>query len=209
MFMNIIGIILMTFVVLLWVGIFGAVAIGSLREHGRRRMFGVAGGLLVVFGFLSFAAPFAAAWVPSDIEWPVGWAGTVITLPSGMHVVSHDPSERVQVYDANWHFLHGWYVDCAGGIFVSTKALPDGTIEVVTARTHMRYVFDVQGQTLVKEPAPPKVPAGSSHISFGEYVPTWPWLFPLTTPFLAFLTMILGMVTLAIGGHVRVNKLHR
>jgi hypothetical protein len=164
-----------------------------------------AGGLLVVLGFVSFASNGAAGWLPSSIEWPIGLAGDVLTTPSGIRVVGHDAADRVQIYDANWCFLRGWPIDAHGGVF-RIAILPDDQVEVITARGDTRFVFDLNGRELSRGPAPKRAPPSFEHISLGTYVPTWPWLWTLTTPFLGFVAIILGIALAALSGRVKFNQ---
>lgn len=206
---KIIGYTLGALTVVLWVGVFGSMFVISLRQRGRERVVGAIGSGLILVGFVSFLAPHWAKWVPSSIEWPIGWAGEVVTFPSGMRAVSHDSSNRVQIYDANWKFLRGWHVEANGGVFVRTAALPNETLEIVTARTNMRYVFDLQGNVLEQLSARRTPSTGVQHVTLGEFVPTWPWLITLTHPFVAFFALILGFLVMAFGGQVRFNVFRR
>jgi hypothetical protein len=60
--------------------------------------------LLVLGGAGFFGAALSALgglnWLPTRFEWPVGYTGGVVSSAEGLHVVPHDPTGRIQVYDA-------------------------------------------------------------------------------------------------------------
>lgn len=180
--------------------ILGLISSIARKQQGRARIFGILGAAFIGYGVASFFAPSLARFVPSFIEWPIGWAGDVATFPSGVRVVAHHPTNRVQVYDADWRFVRGWYADAGAGPYRSIAALSDGTVEIVTNRLDRRYVFDLDGRLVESGPAPRETPQDGWHLHLGKWVPTWPWLLPLSHPFIAFATAPVGLVILGLGG---------
>lgn len=110
--------------VLLFGGVFiyGAVSAALSRdvEPGWRKWATIAASGFVVIGGLGFFGSALSAggglnWLPRSFEWPVGYTDGAVSTPTGMHIVPLTPSGRVQVYDANWTFVTGWFVDAGGG----------------------------------------------------------------------------------------------
>jgi len=110
--------------------------------------------------------------------------------------VPHTPSNRVQVYDRDWRFVRGWYVDAGGGTF-TLRTSGSNQVEVITSRGQWHYTFDLQGKLLSKE-----------HYTSGTYgsfrgqgeshtVPTAPWLWVFTSPGYSWLAAAAGMGLLA------------
>ena len=153
------------------------------------------------FGLICFLAPFAyqicSTFLPTSFEWPIGSADNVIRTQQNNYIVPHVPSGRVQVYDANFQFIRGWKVETSGGTF---KILPFNEsrqqFEVVTARNHMKYVFDLTGQEMTRE----KYPSGQ-YDSFPKAggsiaIPTPLWMMPLSHPFNAWIIAVMGFLIL-------------
>ena len=122
--------------------------------RGRRSIYLVASALMLVGGLGFFGSGLSAFgglnWLATSFEWPIGYSDGVVTTPEGVHVVSHDPSGRIQLYDANWRFIRGWHVDAAGGLLKVTSAGAN-RIEVITARGAWHYVFDMEGGLIFQE----------------------------------------------------------
>lgn len=170
------------------------------KQRGRVRAWTAAGGTFLAAGIVGFLGTALAGagglgWLPSSCEWPVGLATGVVA--TGDHfLVPHQPAGRLQVYDADWGFVRGWWVDAAGGGYKIT-AVDDGEIEVVTARGNRRYRFDLEGRLRWTEVYVP----GGAYDAFPELgelrlVPTAPWLWAFSHPFLSLATAALGMVML-------------
>ena len=79
-------------------------------------------------------------WLPHSFEWPVGYAGGVVSTSEGLHVVPHTPSGRIQVYNANWTFRTGWHVDAHAGAF-KLLAPAEGRLDVITSRGRWHYAL--------------------------------------------------------------------
>lgn len=176
----------------------GALAAYRCRlRTGRKRWLGAIGGGLALFGGLGFlAAAFAAAgglrWLPPNFEWPVGFANNVLTTPDGRHVVPHTAMGRIQVYDPDWKFVTGWFVDAGGGTFkIAIKG--QSTIEVITARRHMRYLYTIHGYVVLAESYLPQSYSDFPSPGKSVAVPTHWWLWPFTTPFFSWIIGAVGM----------------
>lgn len=190
-----------------WFVAFGAVVYLSLRETGKRRWCGVVGGLLVLWGVTSFfltglAAEHGSGWVPSAFQWPVGFGHGIITTPAGIHVVPHQSSGRVQVYDRGWNFLRGWHVPARGGSFKLALPICE-EIEVLTSRGDSRLRYNLIGDLLESSVCSSRdydaAPGGQET----KYIWSWPWMWTLVHPFLALLTVLIGFVVLWIGGQAQ------
>ena len=178
------------------------------KVTGARRLLTVTGGLLVAIGVVGFFGSALSSvgglnWLGTTFEWPIGFASGVITTEQGIHVIPHTPSGRIQLYDRNWKFLRGWHVDAGGGTF---KLAPTetNTVEVITARGQWRYVFDLNGYLLKKENYPPANYSSFPKATEAYYVPTKPWLWVFSHPFLSWGTAVSGIILLAID-----HKLHK
>jgi hypothetical protein len=176
----------------------GAWAAYRSREHtGRRQWLTAAGGGLAVIGGLGFlGAAFSAAgglrWLPADFEWPVGFANGVLTTLDGKHVVPHAATGRIQVYDPDWKFVTGWFVNAGGGTFKLGLKGRD-TIEVITARRQMRYLYTIHGYLLVSETYKPLTYSDFPTSGKSVVVPTRWWLWTFTTPFFSWIIGAVGM----------------
>ncbi len=170
------------------------------KQRGRVRAWTAAGGTFLAAGIVGFLGTALAGagglgWLPSSFEWPVGLAAGVVVTGDGF-LVPHQPSGRLQVYDADWDFVRGWWVDAGGGSYKIT-AVDDGEIEVVTARGNRRYRFDLEGRLRWTE----VYVHGGAYDAFPELgelhlVPTAPWLWAFSHPFFSLATAGLGMVML-------------
>ena len=172
------------------------------KVTGLRRWTIVIGATLMIIGAVGFFGAGIAAfgglnWLPASFEWPAGYASGVVSSKEGFFVVPHAPSGRVQVYDQNWKFVRGWFVDAAGGVFKLVVSQTN-QVEVITSRGQWRYVFDLKGTLLSKEHyAPGSYPdlrsSGASYM-----VPTAPWLLVFSSPIYSWLSAAAGMAILVL-----------
>jgi hypothetical protein len=146
-----------------------------------------------------FAAALSATGVlrlPTYREWPAGYVRGVATAADGKYIVPLVPSGRVQIYDAQWHFIRGWNVDAGGGDF-KVECSPDGLIEVFTARGERHYSFTEDGHLVASARILPEtfasLPTGGSVV-----VPTQALLWIFSSPFLSWALAVVGFVGLAI-----------
>lgn len=174
-----------------------SIPFSAQRGQGWRRwLTGLASFLLVVGAAGFFGSALSAVgglnWLPRSFEWPVGYASGVVSTAEGLHVVPHTSSGRIQVYDANWKFIIGWPVNASGGIF---KLLVPGEdrIEVITARGSWQYVFDVRGRLISKSTYEPKTYSDFADLGESIVVPTSPWLWVFSSPFIAWVVLMTGM----------------
>lgn len=156
------------------------------RKTGARRWVEAVGLILVALGGagffgIAFSAVGGLSWLPRTFEWPVGSASGILSLADGKHVVPVQAPDRVQVYDANWKFLRGWYVDAHAGWF---DLRPAGTdkFEVRTARGQLRYVYALDGTLLSQGTYELGAYDHSPAASESARIPTPLWLWALTSP---------------------------
>jgi len=123
--------------------------------------------------------------------------GGVVSTPEGFHIVPHTPSGRVQVYDADWTFLTGWYVDAFGGTF-KLLAPVDGHIDVITARGDRHYVFDTGGQLISKSSYRPNSYDSFPEVGVSAVVPTAPWLWVFSNPAISWAVLMIGFVPMIV-----------
>jgi hypothetical protein len=154
--------------------------------------------LVLIGGGGFFAAGLSATGViklPASREWPAGYVSGVVTTGHGDYIVPLVPSGRVQLYDAQWHFIRGWNVDAAGGDF-KVEYSPDALIEVFTARGNHHYSFTGEGRLIVPARILPEtfasLPRGDSVV-----VPTSPLLWVFSSPFLSWGVAVIGFIGLA------------
>ncbi len=172
------------------------------KQIGIRKLLTATGAMLISIGVIGFFGSGLSSlgglnWLGATFEWPAGFVSGAITTKDGIHIVPHTPSGRIQLYDTNWKFIRGWHVDASGGTF---KLVPTGAniVEVITARGQWDYVFDLDGNLLKKESYSP-----ANYSSFPEpaeayFVPTKPWLWIFSHPFLSWGTAACGMILLII-----------
>jgi hypothetical protein len=174
--------------------------IRSLQRDDKTNWIVAAMGLLVLTGFGGFfAAGLTAEGIfrlPNSFEWPAGYVDGIESLPDGKYVVPLEPSGRLQIYDANWHFLRGWQVDAhAGGFWVECP--PDGYIEVYTNRGSHHYTYTANGDLLSSQTYTQGSNLPPEH---GPYtvVPTGAlgWIF--SSPFISWAVGVLGFIGLAL-----------
>lgn len=174
----------------------------AAKKKGSRRYLIAAGGMFMAVGVIGFFGSGVSAlgglnWMRPSFEWPIGYTTQAVTTKHGLHIVPHTPSGRVQVYDAKWKFLRGWHVDASGGTFKLTST-NSNTVDLITARGNWQYVFDFEGKLLSKSNYDPS--SYSKFPDIGEFhvVPTAPWLWLFTNPFLSWGTAVSGMILLII-----------
>jgi len=180
----------------IWLAVRGALQ--TKRLTGWRRGARLLGSLFIVVGGMGFfGSAFSALgglnWLPNSFEWPVGYASGIIRTGNGLYVVPHTAAGRIQIYDSNWKFQRGWPVDAGGGTF---KLVPSGEdqFDVITARMQLHYVFNTNGKWISKTEYPP-----ASYDSFHDsgqsfVVPTAPWLWAFTNPFISLAAIMVGMI---------------
>lgn len=192
---------------ILWGVPFGLLIYYSLKQRPRRNWRGAIAGLLVMWGVSAwFITPLSGYGYLTDIlghaEWPVGFARNVLTTQSGVHVVPHEPSGRIQIYDAQWRFIRGWNIDAGGGAF-KIIPLPDDRIEAVTARGSHRFTYTIDGTLISDSQYSGNLYGTIPDQGISVYVRTFPLLWPLAHPLAAFALIPLGLLVLAISGQIR------
>jgi YD repeat-containing protein len=178
---------------------------------GRQLAAGVAG-FLILIGTVGFFGSALSAlgglnWLPRSFEWPTGYVSGVVSLPSGGHLVPHTPSGRVQVYDQDWRFLHGWHVDAGGGTFKLQLASND-RIEVITARGNWRYTYTLAGDLISRVNYLPATYSSFPDCGESQVTPTRSWLWVFTSPFISVAVSLMGGAVLSIAERRRKPKDH-
>jgi hypothetical protein len=172
----------------------------SPRLAGWKRVGFFVGSALAVVGGLGF---FGSAlsdvgglnWLPGSFEWPAGYVTGVATLGSGLHVVPHTPSGRIQVYDSDWKFLRGWHIDAGGGTFKLRGSGAD-RIDVFTPRGQWHYVFNDRGGLILKVSYAPESYSSFECASESALIPTAPWLWVFTHPGISWSILFVGIVVM-------------
>jgi len=182
-----------------WLLMAGRGMVRMLKEAERSKWVIGAMSLLILIGAGGFfAAGLSALGVlrtPSSYEWPAGYVKDVVVAADGKYIVPLIPSGRVQIYDAQWHFIRGWHVDAEGGDF-RVESSPSATVEVFTARGEHHYSFSEDGHLISAGILPgsySSVPNGQSIV-----VPTSPLLWVFSSPFLSWGVALIGFVGIAI-----------
>lgn len=154
--------------------------------------------LLALGGEAFFAQALCTTGViklPSSLQWPAGYVSGVVATEDGKQIVPLTPVSRVQIYDSQWHFITGWYVNTGGGDF-RVQSAPDGMIEVFTARGRRHYSFSQDGHLISSESYSggfESVPSGESLV-----VPTSPFLWVFSSPLLSWSVGAIGLVGLIV-----------
>ena len=198
--MRIFSLLLVAIILAVW--LVGAVQnfLSGRKEEGWKRWFTFAAAVFLAVGAIGFFGTFISAmgglnWLPNSFEWPAGAVNGVVSTKDDYFIVPHTPAGRVQIYDKNWKFVRGWFVDAGGGTF-NLNISETNHIHVITARGKKHYVFDFDGKLLSQETysyqSPPTVSPGRSYV-----VPTPLWLWTFSSPFLSWATAITGMVVLS------------
>lgn len=173
-----------------------AAALGSRSVRRRDRLLMVLAGVFVVVG----AAGFLGSGLSSigglrfrgSFEWPIGTANGVLEMADESYVVPHPASGRVQIYDREWRFVRGWYVDAGGGAFKLLRSGGD-RFDVVTARGTTRYTYTVRGDLVSRVDYAPASYSSFPAEGARKVVPTPPWLLPFTSPFGSWAMAALGV----------------
>jgi len=163
------------------------------------------GGLFVVLGAAGFfGAMLSSAGMlslPPSFEWPPGYVSGVVTLPGGSRAVPLEPSGRLQIYDPDWRYQRGWQIAAEGGPFKIVTAQPE-KIEVYTLRGRHHFTYSEDGQLLANEtytqPYGLVLSEGSSQV-----VPTFPLLWPFSSPFLSVGLVVIGGMLLTLSKWLR------
>jgi len=163
------------------------------------------GGFFVVLGAAGFfgAALSSVGMVklPPSFEWPPGYVSGVVTSPSGFRIVPLEPSGRVQVYGPGWRYVRGWQVAAEGGPFKIVTSQPE-KIEVYTLRGSHHFTYSEDGQLLATEtntqPYDSVRNGGRSQV-----VPTFPLLWPFSSPFLSIGLVVIGAMGLRLSKWLR------
>lgn len=187
----------------LGIAVYGLVKARRLSPH--RQVLHAIGLLLVLYGAAGFfGSGFMAAggsgMVDESFEWPFGTVSGVLKAPDGTLYAPHQPTGRIQVYDAERRFLRGWSADASGGSF-EARLLPDQRIEVVTARGDKRLVFDRTGHLLQEDELDRNAyrdfdPGKTYTVSF----PTPFYLWVLTDPSHSWAVAALGLLLTVVSG---------
>jgi hypothetical protein len=172
----------------------------EFKEAGRFKLIAWVMYLLILIGAGGFfAAALSAVGIlnlPTSREWPAGYVRGVVTAEDGKYIVPLIPSGRVQLYDAQWHFVRGWNVDAEGGDF-KVLCSPDGKIEVFTARGEHHYSFTEDGYLIASTTTPPEdfsaSPQGQAVV-----VPTSPLLWVFSSPFLSWGVALIGFAGIVV-----------
>jgi hypothetical protein len=185
------------------VWIFGALSTiyDSKKYPPIKAVLSILGGTFMFIGALGFfgtalAATGALNWLPLSFEWPIGHANGIATMPDGTHVVPHTPSNRIQIYDSNWRFLRGWFVDASAGTF-KIKPLNQTKVQIITARGQMRYVYDLNGNLLSAETYRPLSFSDFSGSHESAIVPTPFYLYGFTHPGIAWAIGVSGILLIS------------
>jgi hypothetical protein len=162
--------------------------------------------VLFAYGWTAFVVQALGAcgglpFLGDKFEWPIFFTSGTVEDSLGQRYVPHTAAGRIQMYDREGKFLRGWFVDAGGRVF-KLHVTEDDELEVFIARGDWHLVFAADGSLLREGPY-----AGESYdaLPVGPYCEITlavPWyLFPLTSPFVAWLTGVAGMV-----GMVLFNK---
>jgi hypothetical protein len=178
------------------------------KEHKRIVLAGICA-VLFAYGWVAFMGqPLAACggmpFLGKGFEWPILFTDGAVEDSLGMRYVPHTAAGRIQVYDRDGNFLHGWFVEASGGPF-TLHVTEDDKLEVFTVRGNLHLVFSGDG-TLLEEgyyadESYPDLPFGpSAEISLRV---AW-YLLPLASPLLAWLVGLVGFV-----GMIILNKYNK
>jgi hypothetical protein len=136
--------------------------------------------------------------VLEPFEWPIGRTSKAVQTPSGIFVVPHEPSGRIQLYDGQRRFIRGWRIESGGGMF-TLQAPTDDQIAVFTARGNRHFVYDLHGRLLTSttydaDVKPSPLARTADHITLT--IPTRWYLWPMTHPFGAWSCLFATIIIL-------------
>jgi hypothetical protein len=190
-------------VAILW--LFNALrgVIRGMRRPGRPNWTVVGLYLLLALGGEGFFAQALCATgvikLPSSFQWPAGYVSGVVATDDGKQIVPLTPVSRIQIYDSQWHFVTGWYVNTAGGDF-KVQSSPDGVIEAFTARGRHHYSFTQDGHLIASGSYSDgfwSLPSGESRV-----VPTSPFLWVFSSPIASWGIGAIGLVGLIVASKI-------
>lgn len=190
---------------IVWVGL-ALRGIAKQHRRGERLNWIVwVAGLLVVLGAAGFfgSALLAIGMIklPPSVEWPAGYVSGVVRSSSGLNIVPLEPSGRIQLYSPTWQYMTGWQVAAEGGRFKVAATRPS-YIDVFTGRGTHHYVYSDRGKLLESgsyNEDYDSLPGGGRSM----VVPTFPLLWPFTSPFLSMGLVILGFLGLRLSKRLR------
>ncbi|MGL1956504.1 MAG: hypothetical protein OCD00_04210, partial [Colwellia sp.] len=109
---------------------------------------------LITIGLMGWFAPLLitiklSEWIPNSLEWPVGTSDNAIILKNNRYVIGHEPTNRIQFYDKNLEFEHGFFVNSASkGIRVISN--DSDNFYVYQFSGNILYHFDYDGNLIEK-----------------------------------------------------------
>lgn len=127
-----------------------------------------------------------------SIEWPVGYAEGIITTADGRYIVPQAYIGRVQIYDANWHFIRGWQVH-SHGREITLRPAGNERVEVVTSGGKSLGVYSLEGEPIPDTKIEREAKVSVEPPGHALWVPTHWWLISFTHPMYSWLAMGLGM----------------
>jgi hypothetical protein len=137
-------------------------------------------------------------WLPQSAPWPIGFMESVAVTPNGDQIVTHSVG-RIQIYDPEWHFKRGWFLESRGGPYKIIK-IDNETIEVVANHSRSHWKFDIDGNLISRA----KLDDYSrfSAIDEWQFTPATWWLLPIASPWLGFGSLAIGACSLRVANRV-------
>ena len=172
-------------------------------RHPYRSIFSIMGSLLLLYGIVGFFGSAISAtgglrWLSTDHEFPMGIVTNAIKDQNNNIFCPTNPYGRIQVYDKDFKYIRGWFVNAYGGSF-RIRFTPGMNIQVATARQQKLYEFSPNGVLLSESTyAPGDYSDFSSWPSQIVAVPTPIILWPMFHPFGSWGVAALGMIMLGI-----------
>jgi len=155
-----------------------------------------------LWGFLGFSSQWLTGTgvfnLPSSLNWPAGTVSGAAVAVNGNYFVPLVAIGRVQVYDQQLRFLHGWNL-ATGGKEFTVHTEPDGRIWIVDYRKQVRW-FNGDGKELEKnqiEPPPEEDPDAAHAHGTTLQIPTAAPMLVFTSPILAWLVAAFGGLGMA------------
>ncbi len=204
--MRVISILLLWLIGVAWVACGVSIALAALLDRSRRmtrarRILRFLGGCgICLSGLASFGQALASRrTMPFFIssEWPVGCAWGVVRDSAGRYVVPQPYINRVQIYDAQRRYLRGWFLPYP--IQLTTLHLLDGDRIEVFARYGERLVYSEDGVLLESGRSSTEYYNAAMQSAHAERVcmPTPLLLWPLTSPLIAVVILLMGVLAVA------------